>query len=69
MSNVQPAAAVDRDACIGSGNCLDIAPDAFKFDAEDKAYFDPAADTDRNTLIDAQQACPAGAIDLIEQAG
>jgi ferredoxin len=63
------AADVDRHACIGSGNCLDIAPDAFRFDEDDKAYFVEGSDPDRDTLIDAQQACPAGAISLREQAG
>jgi ferredoxin len=68
MSNTQPEAEVDRHACIGSGNCLEIAPDAFKFGDDDTAYFDPSGQVERSTLIDAQQACPAGAIRLIEQA-
>lgn len=68
MNETQPEADVDRDACIGSGNCLDIAPDVFKFGDDEKAYFDPSGDVDRSTLIDAQQACPAGAISLAELA-
>jgi ferredoxin len=67
MSDTPAAADVDRHACIGSGNCLDIAPDAFQFDEEDKAYFVESSDPDRSTLIDAQQACPAGAITLRER--
>ncbi|MEA2275209.1 MAG: 4Fe-4S single cluster domain of Ferredoxin [Solirubrobacteraceae bacterium] len=64
MSENRAAADVDRHACIGSGNCLDIAPGAFEFDDDDKAYFVESSSPDRDTLIDAQQACPAGAITL-----
>ncbi|MEA2254839.1 MAG: 4Fe-4S single cluster domain of Ferredoxin [Solirubrobacteraceae bacterium] len=68
MSDNRAAADVDRHACIGSGNCLDIAPEAFQFDDDDKAYFVESSSPDRETLIDAQQACPAGAIQLRDRA-
>ena len=41
MADLSPAnridIAVDRALCIGSGDCVDTAPDVFQLDDEDKA--------------------------------
>jgi ferredoxin len=55
---------VDRDLCIGSGNCTRITRGAFKLDDEDKAVFDPAADVTDEDLEEAEGSCPTGAIEL-----
>ena len=53
---------VDRGLCIGSGDCVDTAPDVFELDDEDKAVvIDPdGAPTD--DVIEAAGNCPVTAI-------
>jgi ferredoxin len=53
---------VDRAVCIGSGDCVDTAPDVFQLDSEDKAtVVDPdGASTD--DILEAAQNCPVTAI-------
>jgi ferredoxin len=59
-------AAVDREKCIGAGNCVEVAPGVFRLDEEKKAVvFDAAlADADRDTLVEAADVCPTLAITL-----
>jgi ferredoxin len=56
------AVQVDRALCIGSGDCVDTAPDVFQLDDEDKAVVvDPdAAPVD--DILEAAQNCPVSAI-------
>jgi ferredoxin len=60
---------VDRDVCIGSGDCVDTAPDVFELDEEDKArVIDPdGASTD--DVMDAAMNCPVTAIFVIGEEG
>jgi ferredoxin len=59
--------AVDRDVCIGSGNCVLYAPATFSQDAEAKAVVaDPTGD-DLDTVRVAVEACPTRALTLIEE--
>ena len=53
---------VDRALCIGSGDCVDTAPEVFELDGEDKArVIDPeGAPGDR--VIEAAGNCPVTAI-------
>jgi ferredoxin len=53
---------VDRGLCIGSGDCVDTAPDVFELDSEDKAVvIDPdGAPTD--IVLEAAGNCPVTAI-------
>ena len=53
---------VDRALCIGSGDCVDTAPDVFELDGEDKArVIDPdGAPTD--LVLEAAGNCPVTAI-------
>lgn len=56
----QPSAAVDRDACIGSGNCVEVAPNAFVLDDDGMAnYLGGGNDSDINA---ASSSCPVAAI-------
>jgi ferredoxin len=53
---------VDRDLCIGAGDCVRLVPGTFELDDEDRAVIvdpDPQP-TDRVRLAEA--SCPAGAI-------
>ena len=59
---------IDRDVCIGSGNCVRIAEDVFDQDDEALAVLvNPAPAPER--LADVRQvveACPTSAIAIIE---
>ena len=58
------AVVIDRDRCMGSGNCVYRAPAVFDLDADDVAVVvgDASADEDRVRL--AVDDCPTGAISL-----
>jgi len=60
---------VDRALCIGSGDCVDSAPDVFELDSEDKAVvIDPdGASTDE--VLEAAGNCPVTAIFVVGEAG
>ncbi len=60
---------VDRALCIGSGDCVDTAPDVFQLDAEDKAVvIDPdGASTD--DVLDAAANCPVSAVLIVGEDG
>jgi ferredoxin len=60
---------VDRALCIGSGDCVDTAPDVFELDEEDKArVIDPdGASTDE--VIEAAGNCPVTAIFVFGEEG
>jgi ferredoxin len=60
---------VDRSLCIGSGDCVDTAPDVFQLDEEDKAV---VVDPDGAALDDVLTAagnCPVSAIFVIGEDG
>lgn len=57
---------VDRDVCIGSGNCVLTAPDIFDQDDDGVVTLlvtDPDADGDAR-IRDAVERCPSGALSL-----
>ncbi len=60
---------VDRDLCIGSGDCVDSAPDVFALDDEGKAV---VLDTDAamvDDVVEAARNCPVTAIFVIGEEG
>lgn len=58
---------VDRDRCIGSGQCVVYAPTTFALDGEAKAtVVDPAGD-DVAAVRTAVEACPMSALSLAEE--
>jgi ferredoxin len=60
---------VDRELCIGSGDCVSSQPDVFQLDDEGKSVvLDPdAAGTDE--IVEAAQNCPVTAIFVIGEEG
>lgn len=61
-ARVGPRVTVDRDMCMGAGNCAQAAP--LSFDTDDDGIvvlLDPTAST-ADELAAAEQNCPAGAI-------
>ena len=53
---------VDRELCIGVGNCVAIAPTVFKLDEENRAVVLDPASVDDDTLLEAAESCPESAI-------
>ena len=59
---------IDRDLCIGLGNCVAIAPSVFTLDKENKAVVIDNHTIDDKTLFEAAESCPVKAI-IIEDDG
>jgi ferredoxin len=60
---------VDRDVCIGSGDCVDTAPDVFQLDEEDKAVPVDPDGAPVDIVLEAAQNCPVTAIFVIGEEG
>jgi len=60
---------VDRDVCIGVGNCVAFAPTVFVLDEENKAVVLDPASVDDNTLLEAAESCPENAIIVEDDEG
>lgn len=58
---------IDRDLCVGFGDCVDAAPGAFNLDADSIAVFvDGAERTDREVVLQACRSCPVDALTAFE---
>ena len=53
---------VDRNLCIGSGDCVDTAPDVFQLDDEDKAVVVDPDGAPLDDVLAAAANCPVTAI-------
>lgn len=61
---------IDRTLCIGSGNCVNLAPEIFEIDEENLVDFrDETPDIDQNRLIDACAICPVDALSAFDEDG
>ena len=60
---------VDRALCIGSGDCVDTAPDVFQLDDEDKATVVDPDGASVDDVIAAAGNCPVGAIFVVGEGG
>jgi ferredoxin len=56
------AITVDRALCIGSGDCVDTAPDVFQLDEEDKAVVVDPDGASVDDVFTAAGNCPVSAI-------
>ena len=59
---------VDRNLCVGAGNCVAIAPEVFAMDDEDMAVVVNPKGTDEDTIWKAAESCPMDAIILEDEA-
>ncbi|HEX7182164.1 MAG TPA: ferredoxin [Thermoanaerobaculia bacterium] len=58
---------IDRGTCIGSRNCIKLAPEVFALDAEGiVAFRENAPDIDRGRLVEACDVCPVDALQVID---
>ncbi len=54
---------IDRDLCIGSGNCVNLAPEIFEIDEENLVDFrDDTPDIDQGRLMESCGICPVDAL-------
>lgn len=59
---------VDRELCIGVGNCVAFAPAVFKLDEQNKAVVLDVSSSDEHTIMEAAESCPVSAI-IVEDDG
>ncbi len=58
---------VDKNKCIGSGDCIETAPSVFAFDASGKSeVVDPSGAPD-GTIMLAARSCPVKAITVADE--
>lgn len=60
---------VDRDVCIGASNCVAVAPTVFKLDDSNTAVVMDPATVAEDTLWEAAESCPVGAVILEDDQG
>jgi ferredoxin len=60
---------IDRSLCVGFGDCIEAAPEAFQLDEENIAIFLDPERVDREQLVRACDACPVDAITVWDEKG
>ncbi|HVH67305.1 MAG TPA: ferredoxin [Gemmatimonadales bacterium] len=60
---------IDRDQCVGFGDCVKEAPEGFKLDGETIADFMTPENVERERLLRACDACPVDAITVYDETG
>jgi len=60
---------IDRGLCVGFGDCVTEAPEAFVLDADDVAVFVAPERTPRQRLLAACDACPVDALTVWDESG
>jgi ferredoxin len=53
---------IDRDACMGSGNCVFTAPGVFSLDDDSIAFVADAVASPEEAIVTAARQCPTHAI-------
>jgi len=60
---------IDRELCVGFGDCVERAPEAFVLDGDGLAVFLLPDCTPRDALLAACDACPVDAITVWDEEG
>jgi ferredoxin len=60
---------IDRDLCVGFGDCVTEAPEGFKLDGETIAVFTEPELVERERLLRACDVCPVDAITVWDETG
>jgi ferredoxin len=60
---------IDRGLCVGFGDCVEGAPEAFVLDDEGLAVFKTPDAVERARLVAACDACPVDAITVWDETG
>jgi ferredoxin len=61
---------IDRANCIGTANCVRVAPDFFELDDETICAFkERKQDPEREQVIEACSVCPVDALEVVDENG
>ena len=60
---------IDRSLCVGFGDCVNVAPEAFQLDEENIVILVDPDKVDRARLLRACDACPVDAITVWDEGG
>lgn len=60
---------IDRDQCVGFGDCVKEAPEGFELDDDTVAVFVNPEAVERERLLRACDACPVDAITVYDERG
>ncbi len=61
---------IDRDTCIGTGNCIKLAGEVFELDNQKIVTFkNDIKESDQKLLVEACSVCPVNALTLIDENG
>jgi ferredoxin len=60
---------IDRELCVGFGDCVTGAPEAFVLDDEGLAVFKQPEQVERERLLAACEACPVDALTVWDETG
>ena len=61
---------IDRTTCIGTANCIRVAPDVFQLDESKICSFkDGLPETDKNILAESCSVCPVNALYAVDENG
>jgi ferredoxin len=63
---VKLRAEVSHNHCVGAGMCVYHSPEAFRFNAERLAVFDPDGGWTPAAMREAAESCPMSAITVFE---
>ena len=60
---------VDRTLCVGFGDCVQEAPEAFRLDEEEVVVFEAPEQVERERLLRACDVCPVDALMVFDAGG
>ena len=60
---------IDRTLCVGFGDCVTAAPDAFVLDDDSIVIFLTPERVDREQLLRACASCPVDALTIFDESG
>lgn len=60
---------VNRDLCVGIGNCVAVASTVFKLDGQNKAVVLDSSFVSQDKLMRAAESCPVNAIIIEDDQG
>jgi ferredoxin len=60
---------IDRDLCVGIGNCVAIAPSVFQLDKQNKAVVQNISSVSEDKIMSAAESCPVSAVIVEDNEG
>ncbi len=60
---------IDRDLCVGIGNCVAVASSVFQLDSENKATVKDPSSVSEDKIMSAAESCPVNAVIIEDDEG